>query len=143
MSFCPEMGRKTMVASGEHVRAVGWLHPQYPFPQGTVPAMVIERLREFTQRCGESTRALDWGSFGGLHNCEFCGHFYAVGNFGVPDGPVLFVAPEMVTHYVEQHKYVPPDEFILALKRSPLPGTDEYTDAVEMFRGRGNRDIIG
>jgi hypothetical protein len=54
---------------------------------------------------------------------------------------VLFVAPEMVIHYVEQHKYLPPDEFILALTRSPLPGTDEYTVAVAMFRGSGNQDV--
>jgi hypothetical protein len=141
MSFYPDMGQETMVASGEHVRAVGWLHRQCPFPQGDVPAMVIERMREFARRWWESTSALDWGVFLGVHNCEFCGHFHASGNFGVPDGPLLFVAPEMVLHYVEQHKYLPPDEFISALMESPLPGTDEYSVAVETLRGSGNHNI--
>src|SRR4051812_31838652 len=31
MSFFPDLGRKSMVASGEHVRAVGWLHPAHPY----------------------------------------------------------------------------------------------------------------
>jgi hypothetical protein len=47
----------------------------------------------------------------------------------------------MVLHYVEQHKYLPPDEFISALMESPLPGTDEYSVAVETLRGSGNHNI--
>jgi hypothetical protein len=47
---------------------------------------------------------------------------------------LLFVAPEMVAHYVEAHHYRPPAQFITAVTESPLPGTDEYRAAVASFR---------
>jgi hypothetical protein len=49
-----------------------------------------------------------------------------IGNFGVPSGDLLFVAPEMVVHYIEQHGYRPPAEFVAAVFRSPLPDTEDY-----------------
>jgi hypothetical protein len=57
----------------------------------------------------------------------------AAGNVSVPAGAVLFVAPEMVAHYVEKHGYLPPQEFVEAVLAAPLPGTPNYTDAVEPF----------
>ena len=70
----------------------------------------------------------------GFHSCEFCENALGVRNLGVPAGDVLFVAPEMVCHYVEQHGYLPPAEFVAAVLASPLPGTPQYTEAVAGFR---------
>jgi hypothetical protein len=42
----------------------------------------------------------------------------------------------LIAHYVEQHRYAPPAEFIAALMASPLPGTREYVDAVAPFVAR-------
>jgi hypothetical protein len=55
-------------------------------------------------------------------------------NFGVPRTGLLFAAPEMLSHYVEAHGYRPPDEFIVAVLQSPLPGTAEYLAEVATFR---------
>jgi hypothetical protein len=52
----------------------------------------------------------------------------------VPNGDVLFVAPEMIVHYVEQHQYAPPKEFVAAVLRSPLPDEQEYWATVKRFR---------
>ena len=41
--------------------------------------------------------------------------------------------PEMVVHYIEQHHYCPPGEFISAVLRSPLPNTEEYQIITEPF----------
>src|SRR4051794_36232459 len=38
MSFFPDMGCESLVAAGNHVRAVGWLHPDHPYTQGEVSA---------------------------------------------------------------------------------------------------------
>src|SRR4051812_25315508 len=91
MSFYPDLGRQTMVASGDHVRAVGRLHHEHPYPQGEVSPEFLEQLKEFAGRWGESTQALGWGRFRGLHTCEFCRKIRAYGNFGVPSGDVLLV----------------------------------------------------
>ncbi|MEI8380511.1 MAG: hypothetical protein WCJ09_10300 [Planctomycetota bacterium] len=133
MSFFPEMGCASLVAAGDHVRAVGWLHPDHPYPQGPVSAEFLARLKEFVARSGDSAEAVYFGAFGGYHTCEFCGRANGIGNFGVPRGELLFVAPEMVVHYIEQHGYQPPAEFVDAVLRSPLPDTEEYQLITEPF----------
>jgi hypothetical protein len=116
----------TPVAEGEHVRAVGWLHPDHPYTTGEVPGEFVVRLKEFVARSAQSAEALWFGAAAGLHTCEFCGQVHGVNNFGVLGDDALFVAPEMVVHYVQRHGYRPPEEFIAAVLRSPLPDTDEY-----------------
>ena len=133
MSFFPDMGCETMVAAGGHVRAIGWLHPDHPYTKGAVSAEFLTRLKEFAARSGESAEALYFGAFGGFHTCEFCGKAHGICNFGIPSGDLLFVAPEMVVHYIEKHSYCPPPEFVAAVLRSPLPDTEEYQVLTEPF----------
>lgn len=40
----------------------------------------------------------------------------------------------MILHYVEKHLYLPSQQFMDAVLRSPMPGTLEYTLAVTDFR---------
>jgi hypothetical protein len=133
MSFFPDMGRETMVAWGDHVRAIGWLHPDQPYSKGAVSAEFLARLKEFVARSGDSAEALYFGGFGGFYTCEFCDRAHGINNFGVPDGDLLFVAPEMIVHYIEEHGYQPPDEFVHAVIRAPLPDTEEYQEITEPF----------
>src|SRR5687768_10894017 len=119
MSFFRDMSTTTMVDAGDHVRAVGWLCREEPFTRGVVSPEFVERLREFARRWGESTEALGWGVFMGVHTCEFCHACVGFGNFGVPRDAKLFVAPDLIVHYVEAHQYAPPIEFIDAVVHSP------------------------
>lgn len=123
-----------MIDAGEHVRAIGWLHHEHPFAEGAVPAALVDRLWEFARRAVASTEALGWERFRGLHRCEFCRAFHSSGNLGIPAGDLLYVAPEMVAHYVEQHRYRPPEEFQIAVMHAPLPDTAEYRELVAPFR---------
>jgi hypothetical protein len=116
------------------LRAVGWLSREQPFSHGTVVAEVLDRIRQFGARWRESTEALGWGMFRGLHRCELCGRARMFGNFGVPAGQILYVAPEMVAHYVQAHDYVPPPGFLAAVMSAPFPGTEEYITLVRRFR---------
>ena len=134
MSWYPDLGTVTMIDAGEHVRAVGWLSDTQPFAVGDVPGEFLTLLQEFGRRWSDSATALGWASSMGYHDCELCGGSMASGNFGVPWGNLLFVAPEMIPPYVEVHRYRPPAQFITALMESPLPGTDEYRVAVARFR---------
>jgi hypothetical protein len=113
--------------------AIGWLHPDYPFPQGDPEPNFLARLKEFVRLSGASARALDMGGAGGFHTCEFCGKASGNGSFGVPAGETVFFAPVMIAHYVQEHRYAPPGDFVAAVLTCPLPGTREYVAAVAPF----------
>ena len=136
MGFIPDLAEKSMVDAGPHIRAIGWLDGKHNFPTGKSSAAFIHKLRQLAEKCHESSFLLGWQHLLGFHTCELCGKFRSAGNLGVPAGELLFVAPEMITHYVEQHDYLPPQQFIDAVHKSPIPGSTEYEQAVTPFRER-------
>jgi hypothetical protein len=133
VSYFPDMSTGCMVASGEHIRAIGWLHPDHPFTKGEVSAEFLGRLKEFVAQSSSSAEALCFGAFGGLHTCEYCNQAHGIRNLGVLHGDLLYVAPEMIVHYIEQHGYCPPADFIAAVLKSPLPDSEEYQVMTEPF----------
>jgi hypothetical protein len=133
MAYFPDMETTTQIVSGPAVRAVGWLAAAAPYSTGETPPEFVSKLRLLARNWGASTVALGWPAAGGTHTCEMCGNVRAAGNFGIPGDSVLYVAPEMVAHYVEAHRYAPPEGFITAVLRCPLPDTPEYARAVEPF----------
>jgi hypothetical protein len=133
MAHFADLDTTTQIARGPHVRGIGWLSANHPYPKGRSSEAFIARLRALCERWGESVRALHWPVAGGPHTCELCNDFRTAGNVGVPAGAALFVAPEMVAHYVEKHGYLPPQEFVDAVLTSPTPGTAAYADAVKPF----------
>ena len=124
----------TMIDHGPHVRAIGWLDAQHDFSIGESPRAFITKLEEMVDRCNDSIEALGWGMFMGCHTCNLCNEFKSDLNLGVPDGEILFVAPEMVVHYIKHHSYRPPTQFMDAVMNSPVPGTPEYFGIVTPFR---------
>jgi hypothetical protein len=129
----PDLGPLTQIVEAPYVRAVGWLDASEPFPIGVVEATVLDRIRTFAKAWGASVTALGWPIFRGWHTCNLCGAARASGNFAVPQGDVLFVCPEMLAHYVADHSYRPPDEFLDAIMKVDIPGTDGYLRSVEAF----------
>ncbi|QQS41384.1 MAG: hypothetical protein IPM63_00060 [Acidobacteriota bacterium] len=134
MTYYRDKSKRCMTASGPHVRAIGWLDKKHRFRKGRTSLEFREKLRKFSESASSSTFSLGWGVFFGHHTCELCEKFSSGLNFGVPAGEILYVAPEMVSHYVENHRYRPPKEFVKAVLDSPLPDTREYSDAIARFR---------
>jgi hypothetical protein len=133
MAYFADMGTATQIASSPFVRAVGWLAASVSYATGDVPPEFVRKLRALATQWGLSTVALGWPVAGGPHTCEMCGRVQASGNFGVPGGDVLYVAPEMIAHYVEGHRYAPPDTFVAAVLACPSPDTGAYEQAVRPF----------
>src|SRR4051812_16575626 len=133
MAHFADLDTATQIATGPHVRAVGWLSAEHSYPEGSVSESFIARLRTLCAGWNDSVRALRWPVAAGPHTCELCKEFRTSGNLGIPADGVLFVAPEMVAHYVEKHEYLPPREFIQAVLMTPAPGTVEYAQAVKPF----------
>lgn len=116
---------------------VGWLDAQHPYTTGDVPDGFVERLWEYCRIRVEATR--------GLHECELCptpqpgrsvtrdGETLLLGSAEIrvfAEGAV-FAAPNLVYHYVVDHHYLPPDEFVRAvLDGRPRPGSAEYAAQV-------------
>jgi hypothetical protein len=140
MTWFPDLGSVAILASiphaamGPHVRAIGWLSFDHPYPTGDTPPAVLERIKQCCRLWREGQRSLWLPAALGAHECEWCQAFMAAGNAAVPAGELLYVFPEMLHHYVEVHRYAPPAEFLAAIMAAPLPGTPEYHDAVAPFR---------
>ena len=64
--------------------------------------------------------------FGGVHECEFCGKCVGIDNLIVPSVEVVYVASEMIVHYITDHGYQPPDEFFTALQACPDRESPQY-----------------
>ena len=144
MAFFPDLGTETMVASGAHVRAIGWLAAGHAFPTGTVPGVFTERLQRFMEGGGKTSQfEMGLGLCLGWHDCEFCGQFRGRSAFVVPSESGLYVCPEMLEHYVTVHDYLPPPAFVDAVMRSPLPGTDEYERLAVPFVEAHSRKMLG
>lgn len=49
----------------------------------------------------------------------------------VTDGGVVYAAPTLMFHYVKCHQYRPPDEFVAALLRGPIPPAPAYFERLQ------------
>ena len=132
--YFPDLAQESQVDRGPHVRAVGWLDDKHPYARGPVPEPVRWRLARFAEQAGTSTEALNWVCFMGFHTCELCNRARNGRNFGVVAGPLVYVCPAMIAHYVEVHDYQPPEEFQRALLTCPLPATPEYQSLAAPLR---------
>lgn len=96
--------------------SVGWLDKLHDFPRGPVPAEFVERLTEICKN--PVVHHL------GFHFCELCNFARDSSLEGarsstviqvVARGGTIYFAPAMICHYVSQHGYQPPEDFIEAV----------------------------
>ncbi|WP_234731832.1 DUF7919 family protein [Acidocella facilis] len=102
---------------------IGWLSGEYPFPQGIPNEDFVAVLRKLV--------ATPVRLFRGSHLCEFCPKPPTIlSKGGIPmlaplpgttgNGEIhiktanntTYVAPVLILHYVTDHHYLPPQEFI-------------------------------
>jgi hypothetical protein len=112
---------------------VGWLDNEHPFETGITSQSFVEKLWIFC--CFSTDHTL------GYHECDFCqkppfglqvernGEVLTLGSAEIRvlgQNDTIYAAPNLIYHYVVDHHYLPPAEFIAAVLSSPLPGTPEY-----------------
>jgi hypothetical protein len=113
----PYVYAKSRVPGGVNI---GWLSSEEPYPVDQVPDGLVDALAQLA--------AAPKNLYRGYHLCELCisaeeaarskkkGNLF-LGNgeihVPVPEGAV-YVAPTLVVHYVEAHRYIPPQDFISA-----------------------------
>ena len=120
-----------VLQKGLQLCAVGWLE-RPGFTHGPVPDACIQALvaAHATQVVGDGTR--------GIHTCTLCGeHLPRVqwrdqplqlkghGHYLVQMGETVYMAPELLLHYICEHSYCPPKEFVQATIRGSFLGPDD------------------
>jgi hypothetical protein len=116
--------------------AVGWLDRQMPFRAGPTDAGVFHRLHELLQDPFEPFVAA------GGHGCNICQfepECSGGANLFVPAAGFLFVAPAMILHYVNAHRYRPPPSFSEAVMSCPDTRSMDYK---RRFLENGGREIM-
>lgn len=132
--FYPDLSRYEYTEipdDGEVHLNIGWLDASHPFEKGVLGDEAVERLNN-----------LSWNPvklFRGSHACDFClaelrtklpetgtalisalRDTGAMGNgeIVVKGERAWYHAPVLITHYVERHEYLPPQEFVDAVLAS-------------------------
>lgn len=98
------------------VKSVGWLGGSKTFRTGTLESELLSRLLDI---CENSTSRQTRG----LHKCPFCDHQAMAGKRVLGSAEVwvkgkscIYAAPDMIAHFVAIHHYLPPPEFVEALR---------------------------
>jgi len=129
----PDLSHECQVDRGPYVRAVGWLSRDQEFPTATTSQEFLEALRRHLREPWQPVTA------GGTHRCEFCPPLrngcYIGGsrNIWISGDGVVYVAPELVLHYIEVHGYRPPDAFITAVIDCPEQSSAQYLARMREF----------
>jgi len=117
MSFYSYYLKKSL----ENVLNVGWLSEAGNFPKGEVSRGFIEKLGELLI----SNHPADYkiNRIRGVHPCNICKK-RDFDNFHIGSCEILiprnkegffFASPSMILHYVEEHGYAPPEDYIKAV----------------------------
>lgn len=86
----------------------------------------------------------------GFHQCEFCtmsveewvkprygdkAHWLNLGDgeIRVIGESVIYAAPTLIYHYVVEHRYKPPEEFIQAVLTGPDPVSEQHAELLKKF----------
>ena len=107
---------------------VGWLDKEYPFSRGPISTKVVDRIWLLCLRPTNQTR--------GYHTCSLCDSKSLSGVRMSVDGVsrtlggaeihvrassgVTYVAPDLIYHYITQHGYAPPMEFLEAVESQAI-----------------------
>ncbi len=117
------------------LRAVGWLEYPREFRKGTAANGLVAKINEMAKQ----TSAIYSGfAFRGLHHCSYCA---AAGlpvpplsgshlNVFVPGTSIVYAAPAGIVHYIEEHSYQPPTEFVEAVLHCPDCRSEAYRAAL-------------
>jgi len=102
--------------------AVGWLEAGSHHRQGGSRYEVYERLMALFQNPWQPV------VFMGMHQCNLCQFSGPLGhkNLFIPNGSKIYVCPELITHYIASHHYLPPVSFMDAVMACPDISTMDY-----------------
>lgn len=127
----------------EEALNIGWLKKGHFFKTGEVPEEFIEKLWRYLRYPIQVCR--------GFHMCDFCKNtktgmptvtfkgetrkvgYYEIRVYGQDEK--LYAAPSLIIHYILQHHYKPPQEFIDAVIYSDAHSKEYYQKILAYSKG--------
>ena len=112
------------------LRAVGWLEPGNVYTRWTVDPHVLAKLTDLLRHPWQPCHPM------GFHHCDLCPrelseHKVGVNNLFIPGDGFLYVCPELIPHYINDHQYSPATEFCEAVMACPPMNSRTYLRVVE------------
>jgi hypothetical protein len=106
--------------------AIGWLSAQSTFQKGSSSTAFSENLIQLLADPWQPVVAV------GGHQCELCQFDGPLGskNLFVPFQGKIYVAPELIYHYMAAHWYKPPQEFVDAVMNCVSTRSMDYKKAL-------------
>ena len=129
--YAPDLATECFCASGPGVRAIGWLEHGHPFTQGAIDPRVSTILRAIIPDAARLVPVVSYG----IHLCDLggCngegGSHYLV----IPSRDCVYIAPDLIVHYIDAHQYAPPAEFVDAVLACPEQCSDAYVELLLPF----------
>jgi len=94
---------------------IGWIQNEN-YTNGIISNNDMKLLGELCNHC-----KIDQGWLG-YHTCTICNNFEDRGEVLLrTDDDRYYVMPHMILHYVRDHQYKPPDQFIEDLRKYKMP----------------------
>ena len=103
-------------------KMVGWLSIDQDYETGLVPKHLVDKLKILQKLRTKQMR--------GYHECELCVCPNTIDNFveifkrakssceiHVKGETFKYRSPEMIIHYIEEHNYLPPEEYLEVLEK--------------------------
>jgi len=131
------------VATGMSIRAIGWLSCCREFTKGNVSKSFLRKLHLQIEDAWQPiiTKEHHISTFlqpsigRGQHSCELCDCtvFSENRNILVPSTHCLYISPAMILHYVMEHNYKPPTQYMKALLVCPKQGSLKFLTMLNRF----------
>jgi hypothetical protein len=116
--------------------SIDWLDYNQSFVTGILDINLFRKLEKFKN---QTINILKLPTNAGLHTCNLCqfdgprgGNNYII----IPGNDVLYICPELITHYISCHRYMPPKKFIDSLLNCPDINTMDYKNKILNNGGR-------
>ncbi|TKI56915.1 ankyrin repeat domain-containing protein [Brevibacillus antibioticus] len=120
----------------ENAQNIGWISGDNDYITGTVTNEFIENLSLYTMKTFNDIR--------GNMKCSLCNENKLIStetaSIGLSEIRVLsekgenkYASTNMIIHYVIEHNYCPPEEFIQAVIDGPKPGSNAYQEYVKRY----------
>ncbi|MCS0639351.1 hypothetical protein NX801_27680 [Streptomyces sp. LP05-1] len=132
MTYYPDLSPYTYDPTDKEMLNIGWLSREHSYPTGATPDGLVYALIELAKNKTNMQR--------GMHFCDLCPDFETAqlhtfrGKVFIGSGEirltdrqgVTFSSPAMIVHYVEDHAYLPPEDYCTAVLSSTrgTPSTD-------------------
>ncbi|HEY1548287.1 MAG TPA: hypothetical protein VGG28_10720 [Kofleriaceae bacterium] len=136
--YFADLATECQLARGAAVRAIGWLEQGHAFSTGSASDAFVSALRRHVEDPGRWLAVVS----AGVHACDLGGCDRSSGQQYViiPARTCVYVAPDLVTHYVEAHSYLPPSEFVDAVLACPEQSSEAYVELLIPFASVWNLD---